>query len=193
MKVTILLCVGMLIATAGCDALRFAPGEAQKANAYLHHRTAQLAAHRARDEAASTDLVQLTALGEMQSRAFMADYGLPKVLPAAETVQDVLADASRAVAANALAISSDRPDAWAVADGLFEAVIGIAGVLGGAYGIRAVQFLRRTRETSHALREVIQGNEVFKRAQTDAAAAFKQAHQNQSAATRLLVSQLKMT
>jgi len=180
-----------LLLTTGCEHLRFAPGEVQKANAYLHHRTAQMAADAARNEAASPELVQLAALSEVQSRAFMADYGLPKELPAADTVADVLAEPTRAVAAQALALSSERPDAWAVADGLLEAAIGVAGLLGGVYGIRAAQFLKRTRQTSQALREVIQGNELFKRAQTDAVPAFKEAHQNQSASTRQLVTELK--
>ncbi|HPD45385.1 MAG TPA: hypothetical protein P5279_00230 [Anaerohalosphaeraceae bacterium] len=180
-----------LLLTAGCEHLRFAPGEIQKANAYLHHRTAQMAADAARDESVSPELEQLTALSAIQSRAFMADYGLPKELPAAETVADVLAEPTRAVAAHAITVSAERPDPWAVADGLFEAAIGIAGLIGGAYGIRAVQFLKRTRQTSLALREIIRGNEAFKRAQADAVPAFKHAHQNQSPSTRQLVTELK--
>jgi hypothetical protein len=185
------LAFGVLAAAGGCDSLRFAPGEVQKANAYLHHRTAQMAADAARDEAASTDLVQLTALSEVQSRAFMADYGLPRELPAAERVEDVLAESSRAIAADALAMSAERPDAWAVADGLLEAGLAVAGILGGAWGIRAVQFIKRTREKSQALREIIRGNELFKRTSADAAEAFKAAHKDQSPQTRQIVTELK--
>jgi len=183
--------LGVLAAASGCDSLRFAPGEVQKANAYLHHRTAQIAADAARDEAASVDLVQLTTLSEVQSRAFMADYGLPRELPAAERVEDVLAESSRAIAADALTLSAERPDVWAVADGLLEAGLAVAGILGGAWGIRAAQFIKRTREKSQALREIIQGNEIFKRTSADAAEAFKAAHKDQSPQTRQIVTELK--
>jgi hypothetical protein len=46
----------------GCDSLRFAPGEAQKQNVWLHARTAIIAAETARDEAASEKLQALTKL-----------------------------------------------------------------------------------------------------------------------------------
>ncbi len=190
-RLVVVLVLVVVIGSTGCEGLRFAPGEVQKANAYLHHRTAQMAADAARVEAVSSELVELTALSEVQSRAFMADYGLPKELPAAETVEDVLGDSSVAIAAGATALSAERPDAWSIADGVFEAAIGIAGIIGGAWGIRAAQFLRRSRNTSQALREVILGNEAFKRAHNEAAAAFKNAHGNQSASTRQLVSQVK--
>jgi len=181
----------VLFVAAGCEGLRFAPGEVQKANAYLHHRTAQMAADTARAEGTSAGLVELTSLSEVQSRAFMADYGLPRELPAAETVDDILNEGSRAIAEGAAVISGERPDGWAVADCVVEAAIGIAGIIGGVWGIRAGQFLRRSRETSLALREVILGNEAFKRAQSESAAAFKESQSHQSATTRRLVSELK--
>jgi len=79
----------------GCESLRFAPGEVQKENAYLHHRTAQMAAAEARNSDATPELARLTSLCELQSRAFLVDYGLPEKLPAAETVEDVLAGSSQ--------------------------------------------------------------------------------------------------
>ena len=175
----------------GCDSFRFAPGEVQKANAWLHNRTAQMTADTAKAEAVSSELVELAALSELQSRAFVADYGVPKEFPAAATVEDVLSTSSRQLAAGAISLSSDRPDVWDMADGAIQLGIGIAGILGGVYGIRATQFLRRAGEKSKALREIIEGNELFKRQNTDTAEPFKQAHKAQSPTTRQIVTQIK--
>ena len=193
MRWTICLLVMVLVFTCGCDSLRFAPGEVQKENAYLHHRTAQMAAAEARMSEVSPELAGLTSLCELQSRAFMADYGLPGVLPAAETIDDVLAESSRGIATAALSRSSMRPDVWDVTDGLLELGIAAAGVIGGAYGIRATRFFRRAREKSKALREIIEGNELLKQTSTETAAAFKTAHKAQSPQTRQIVTELKNT
>ncbi len=191
MRSMISLLVMVLVFMCGCESLRFAPGEVQKENAYLHHRTAQMAAAEARESEVSAELAGLTSLCELQSRAFMADYGLPGVLPAAETIDDVLTESSRGIAAAALSRSSMRPDVWDVTDGLLEIGIAAAGIIGGAYGIRAGQFLKRTRQKSKALREIIEGNELLKQTSTEAAAAFKTAHKTQSPQTRQLVTELK--
>ncbi len=191
MRWTIGLLVMVLVFTCGCESLRFAPGEVQKENAYLHHRTAQMAAAEARESEATPELAGLTSLCELQSRAFMADYGLPQVLPGAETIDDVLAESSRGIAAAALAQSSRRPDVWDVTDGLLEIGVAVAGIIGGAYGIRASRFFRQAKEKSTALREIIEGNELLKQTSTEAAAAFKTAHKAQSPQTRQLVTELK--
>ncbi|MHC4095724.1 MAG: hypothetical protein ACYSU3_06660, partial [Planctomycetota bacterium] len=68
---------------AGCDSLRFAPGEAQKQNAWLHSRTTAIAAATAEDEVATEKLQALTKLSQLQSRAITSYYGLPKELPQA--------------------------------------------------------------------------------------------------------------
>lgn len=187
--------IGLLVMVAvfggGCDSLRFAPGEVQKENAYLHHRTAQMAAAEARREPVSPELAGLTSLCELQSRAFMADYGLPEKLPAAETIDDVLAESSRSIAAAAFARSSKRPDVWDVTDGLLEIGFAVAGIIGGVYGIRASRFFKRAREKSKALREIIEGNELLKQTSTETAAAFKTAHKAQSPQTRQIVAELK--
>ncbi|MCD6392260.1 MAG: hypothetical protein J7M40_01995 [Planctomycetes bacterium] len=187
------LLVMVLVFTCGCESLRFAPGEVQKENAYLHHRTAQMAAAEARESEVTPALSELTSLCELQSRAFMADYGLPQVLPAAETIDDVLAESSRGIAAAALSRSSMRPDVWDVTDGLLELSIAVAGIIGGAYGIRASRFFRRAREKSKALHEIIEGNELLKQTSAEAAAAFKTAHKVQSPKTRQIVTELKNT
>jgi len=183
---TLLCCL-----SAGCDSLRFAPTEAQKQNAWLHNRTAIMAAENAKVENASEKLQSLTQLSEVQSRAFSSYYGLPKEFPQAETIEDVLAESNWDLACTALQQGADRPDAWEVADSMLELGIGICALLGGVYGTRAVGFLRQARTKSKALQEIIAGNELYKKHNESSASAFKQAHQNQSPQTRQIVAKMK--
>ncbi len=179
------------ITLAGCDSLRFAPNEAQKRNAWLHNRTAVVAAETARAEETSEKLQALTQLGEVQSRAVGAYYGPPKEFPQAETAEDILAESNWQLARTALQAGLERPDAWEIADSVMEFGIGICALLGGVYGTRAVRFLRETKTKSQALQEIIAGNELFKKQNQAQAAAFKQAHGDQSPQTRQLVAQAK--
>lgn len=187
-RIGFLTCALACVMLAGCDALRFAPNEAQKQNAWLHNRTAIVAAETARTEEASDKLQALTQLGEVQSRAFGSYYGLPKEFPPAETAEDILSESSWQLARTA---GAQRPDAWEVADSAMELGIGICALLGGVYGTRAVRFLRQTRTKSQALQEIIAGNELFKKQNQAQAVAFKQAHGNQSPQTRQIVAQAK--
>ena len=189
-KIMTIMCI-MLWLVAGCDSLRFAPGESQKQNAWLHNRTAMVAAETARSESASEKLQGLAKLSEVQSRAFTSYCGLPKQFPQAETAEDILAESNFRLARTALAESADRPDAWQLADNVFEIAIGISALLGGVYGTRAVRSLREARGKSQALGEIIAGNELFKKQSQTQARAFKQAHQNQSPQTRQIVTQMK--
>lgn len=175
----------------GCDSLRFAPTEAQKQNAWLHNRTAMVAAETARSEAASEKLQMLTRLSESQSRAFSAYHGLPKEFPQVDTAEDILAQSNWQLARMALQESADRPDAWQLADSAFELAIGICALLGGVYGTRAVRFLRQARTKSQALQEIIAGNELFKRQNQTYASVFKEAHKDQSPQTRQIVAEMK--
>jgi len=181
----------MCLLLAGCDSLRFAPTEAQKQNAWLHNRTAIVTAETARAEDTSEKLQALTHLGEVQSRAFSAYCGLPKEFPPAETAEDILAESNFQLASAALQESAERPDAWQVADSMLEMGIGICALLGGVYGTRAVRVLKDARGKSNALKEIIAGNEQFKKQNQSQAASFKQAHQNQSPQTRQLVAVMK--
>lgn len=176
---------------AGCDSLRLAPAESQKQNAWLHNRTAMMAAQTAKAESTSEKLQALTQLSKVQSRAFSSYYGLPKEFPQAETAEDVLTESSWQLARTALQQGADRPDAWEVADSMLELGIGICALLGGVYGTRAVRFLREARTKSKALQEIIAGNELFKKQDESSASAFKQAHKNQSPQTRQIVAQMK--
>ena len=183
----ILLC----ILSAGCDSLRFAPSEAQKQNAWLHNRTALVAAQTARAEETSEQLQALTQLSEAQSRAFSSYFGLPKEFPQAETAGDILSESNWQLAETALQVGAERPDPWQVADSMLELGIGVCALLGGVYGTRAVRFLKDARTKSQALQEIIACNELFKKQNDSQATAFKQAHADQSAQTRQIVAQMK--
>ena len=74
---------------------------------------------------------------------------------------------------------------------MLEMGIGICALLGGVYGTKAVRFLKDVRGKSKALKEIIAGNEQFKKQNQSHAAAFKQAHQSQSPQTRQLVAAMK--
>jgi len=176
---------------AGCETLRFAPNQAQKQNAWLHNRTAIVTAETARTENASQKLQALTNLSELQSRAFVSYYGLPEEFPAAETAEDILSQSSFNLARTALSDSADRPDTWQIADSALELGIGLCALFGGAYGAAAVRFLKQARAKSKALREIITGNELFKKQNTEYADKFKQAQKDQSPQTRQIVAQMK--
>jgi hypothetical protein len=187
----IALAAWLIIVIAGCDSLRFAPSEGQKQNAWLHNRTTAMAAEAARAESASPELQGLTKLSEQQSRAFTAYYGLPKEYPPAESTRDILSQSNWQLASTALTESAERPDPWQAADSALEIGIGLCSLLGGVAGTRAVRFLKDTRAKSQALKEIIQGNELFRQQNAGQTAAFKAAHQNQSPETRQLVTAMK--
>jgi len=176
---------------SGCESLRFAPNERQKQNAWLHNRTALAAAQTAKVQAASGELQDLTELSELQSRAFTTYFGLPEEFPAAETTDDILAESSRELAKDAIADSAARPDPWQTADAAMELGIGICALLGGVYGAKAAKFLKDAKARSKALREIITGNELFKKANQTQVESFKQAHVSQSPQTRLIVTEMK--
>lgn len=188
---TLVTVVGVLCLTAGCDSLRFAPGEKQKQNAWLHNRTATLAADAAKGEQASEKVQGLTRLSEVQSRAISSYYGLPREFPPADTAEELLSESNFELARTALRESSERPDGWQLADSALELAIGICALLGGVYGTRAVGFLRQARAKSQALQEIISGNELFKSQGPDYAEAFKQAQKNQSPQTQQIVTEMK--
>jgi hypothetical protein len=184
----VLICV---LCTAGCDSLRLAPSEQQKQNAWLHNRTAAAAAETARVQNTSSDLQALTQLAELQSQAFTAYCGLPKEYPQAQTNEQILAQSNWNLAQTALTESAARPDPWSAADSLLELGIGITALFGGVYGTRIAGFLKDARTKSQAIKEIVQGNELFKKQQPSQSESFKSAHAAQSPKTRQLVAELK--
>ena len=183
--------VAMTLSIAGCEGLHLAPSEKQKQNAWLHSRTAAAAAATAESEQTSQQLQALTQLSEVQSQALAAYCGLPKELPQAQTTEQILAQSNWQLASDALTESAERPDVWEVADSAMDVGIGLAALFGGVFGTQAVRFLQDARAKSKALKEIIQGNELFKQQNADQAAAFKAAQQNQSPETRQLVTAMK--
>jgi len=183
--------IACVLTCAGCESLRFAPTETQKQNAWLHNRTTEITAETAKSENASEGLQALAKLSELQSRAFVSYNGLPKEFPQAETAEDILAQSNWQLARTALTESAERPNAWQLADSAIELAIGVCALLGGVYGTRAVQFLRDAQTKSKALKEIVDGNELFKKQNESSVAAFKQAQQNQSPQTRQIVAEIK--
>ena len=191
MKKLLLVSIVLCLLLCGCENLRFAPGEVQKQNAYLHSRTAAVASETAREEAVSQKLQELTKLSQLQSRAITSYYGLPKELPPADTAEDILRESNWQIAGTAFEQSLQRPDPWKVADNALELGIGVCALLGGVYGTRAVRFLKQARAKSKALQEIITGNELFKKQNESSVAAFKQAQKLQSPQTRQVVAEMK--
>ncbi|MGE5294470.1 MAG: hypothetical protein ACM3VT_06540, partial [Solirubrobacterales bacterium] len=129
--VGVLLAAMLAASLAGCDGLRLAPSETQKQNAWLHNRTAVVAAQTAKAENSSQELQSLTQLSELQSRSFSSYCGLPKEYPQAETAEQILAESNWQTANVALAESSERPDPWEVADSAMDIGIGVCALFGG--------------------------------------------------------------
>ena len=183
--------MGLLLMNTGCDALRFAPSEVQKQNAFVHHRTVQAASVQANQEETTEILQGLTEQATKQSEAILAYYGLPAEIPPSDTAAEILSEGNRTLAQTARVEAIQRPDPWDVADHLLELGIGISGVVGGAFGVRMVRKLQLAREKSIALREIVNGNELFKRDNPEFSEAFKQSQQGQSVNTRTLVTAMK--
>jgi len=183
--------VMVLVIISGCDCIRFAPTQQQKQNAWVHNRTAAIISQMAKEEDSSEKLQALTDLSEMQGQAFAAYFGLPDELPKAYTAEDVLSESNKQLASMAIAQSKQRPDVWTAADSMFELGIAIAGLFGGAGAIRFAKFLQEAKAKSKALKEIVLGNEIFKKTNPDSAEAFKDAQRNQSSLTRQIVTEMK--
>lgn len=185
---TVLVGMGL---TTGCGQLRFAPGEVQKQNAYLHHKTVQAAALKAHEEQTSETLQDLTGRAAQQSDAILAYYGLPAEMPPTQTVGEILSVENETLAQDARIAALQRPDPWDVADNLLELGIAVAGILGGVCGAKAAAALQTARQKSTALREVVRGNEIFKQSNPALTEDFKKAQAGQTETTRQLVAQMK--
>lgn len=188
MKKYVVLIIGLIL-FSGCDTLRFGATQSQKQNAWLHQKTAAAAVDLAADQQASQQLQSIAQMSELQSRAFVLDYGMPDELPEADSVGAILASGS--LVQQAISDSSQKPDTWDVLDGAMDVGIGIAGLLGGVWGVRLAGFLGDAQKKSLALREIILGNELFKTQNQAATADFKQSHLNQSATTKQIVAEVK--
>lgn len=187
------MCALFTMVLSGCDSLRFAPGEVQKQNAYLHYKTVEAAAIKSQQASSPPAVQELTRQAALQSEAIMAHYGLPKIIPPSSTIDELLSEENSTITTQAQQAASDRPDPWGVADGLMETGIVLAGLLGGVFGTRTVSAITLARRKTKALKEIVVGNERFKRESFNAVDDFKAAHENQSPATKELVASIKST
>ena len=165
----------VLIAIGGCEEpLRFAPSQAQKQAALLTADIAKAVEQKGTEPAspASKKLVQGT-------RAMAIYMGTPKMPADPDEFDTVVSQAEQE--------AFERPDPWKVADHLLELGIGVAAIVGGGTGTVVVNKLKKLRQKSKALEEVVKGNELLKKNGT----TFKEAHSKQSPGTKAIVAEIR--
>ena len=170
-----LLLITLILGAFGCEEpLRLAPSEAQKQTAFL---TADLAKE---VEQKGTDPASPAARKLVQGTRSMAIYmGTPKVPADPDEFETVASEAEQQ--------AYERPDPWKVADHLLELGIGVTAVVGGGTGTVIASKLKKLRQKSKALEEIVKGNELLKKNGGD----FKTAHSKQSPATKALVAEIR--
>lgn len=178
-----------LVFCGGCGAVRFAPDESQKLNAYLLNKTAGAAAQIAKEKNYDSQLCALTELAAKQSEAVVAYYGKPDDAPQ-EIDAGLLTDDSVSQIAD-IAYDSAVESYSRSADNILELTIGLCGLFGGAFGIKAASFLTAVKNKSKALEEIITGNEKFKAAYPQYSELFKKSQKHQSSATKKIVTEIK--
>lgn len=169
------LLVALLLGVGGCEEpLRLAPSQAQKQAAFLTADIAKAVEQNGTDPAspASKKLVQGT-------RAMAIYMGTPKVPADPDEFDTVVSQAEQQ--------AYERPDPWKVADNLLELGIGVAAIVGGGTGTVVVNRLRKLRQKSKALKEVVMGNELLK----ENGVSFKKAHRSQSPETKGIVAEIR--
>lgn len=177
-----IICI-LTIILGGCDSLRFAPSQPMKQSAEITFDLAHKVNREGTepDSQASRQLVQGTQVA-------LSYMGRPKVSADAEQFETVTIEAQTD--------AESRPDPWQVADAALELGIGVAALLGGVYGTRAVGFLQQARAKSKALQEIVAGNELFKKkADPMAKSQFKEAQnvRQVTLATKNIVAQAKLS
>ncbi len=191
MKKMIFLLVVSAVLSGGCGNLRFAPSEQIKQNAWLHEKTARMAKQTAVKENSSEKLKELTELSHVQSIPFVSYCGLPDEMPDTSGFDEITSTENETITKKARANSIQRPDVFDVTNTAMDIGLGIAAILGGVYGTRIARFIKSARQKTTALKEIIEGNEIFKFQNPDAAGKFKNAQQLQSPSTRRIVSEMK--
>ncbi len=111
--------------------------------------------------------------------------------PETENVEQILSEKNNVITSHSRTEAISRPDPWDVADHLLEMGIAIAGLAGGVMSSRVIGGLKTAQQKSRALREIVHGNELFKKNNPIMTDDFKQAQQNQSDSTRRLVTEMK--
>ncbi len=191
MKLNLIIPLVLVLAISGCEALRLAPNEQQKQNAWLHYKATELISDMTQEENYTNELKPLASLSNLQSKAFVSYFGLPKDYPTTNSASDILNQANFQLAKIATIESAKRPDPFRMADNILELAIGITALLGGVYGAKTVKFLKDVKIKSTALKEIVEGNELFKKQNNQSAQEFNNSHQNQSIQTKHIVSTIK--
>jgi hypothetical protein len=189
MKHTIILTIIILVC-GGCSAVKRAPDASQKLNALLLNKTTSAAAEIAKEQNADQSLSRLIELASMQSEAVLEYYGKGDE-DFDISVEQLLGEEVEAVSKIAYenAAASNQP-ARAVND-IIEIAIGVCGLIGGAFGVKAAAFLNAAKTKTTALEEIICGNEKFKNTYPQYSKYFKKSQDDQSQSTRELVTKIK--
>lgn len=189
-KSTIFIIISLCM-VAGCDNLRFAPSQSMKSNAWLHQKTTKMAADIAEEENVSEQLQQLAAISHLQSQPFVGYFGLPEKIPSAATFEQIVSESSNAITEKAFAESIKRPGFLDITDAVINVALAVTAVFGGVYGAKFAGFLKMAKNKTLALREIIEGNELFKMRFPEQAENFKDSQYLQSPETRKMVSEMK--
>lgn len=180
-----LFLAALLIFGTGCEGLRFEPTEPQKQSAEL---TQQLAAKvDAEGCQAGSPAAEKLRQGTEASLVYI---GRPKAPPDPEAFATITAAAS---------IDADRrptvEDVFEAANTGLSLVAELAILFGigatGFGGKKLIDWITLAREKSKALREIVQGAQIFKERTDDATWAQFKTAQKQSPATEQLVTQIK--
>jgi hypothetical protein len=144
--------IAISIFSGGCSTLRFAPSEAQKQIAFDTFSVAQ--AVNTTGAQAGTPATQKLVSGTAAAVAYTGYPVSPTITDYQATLQAATSDAAK------------RPtidDAAKTFDGWLSLGIGIAGLFGGGAGLKIAAALKTAKDKAAALKEVVQGNEEFKR------------------------------
>ena len=199
--VVCLIAVAILATCGGCDSLRKAPSEPQKQVAYKTHSNA-VAANAIGAEPGSPLTGQMVD-GTATALKYTGMPADPVIVDYDATSSQAAADAAeRPTAADVFGEASEKAEGYLGLGLDLALLLGAGGI--GFGGKKLTDWISLARDKNAALREIIQGNELFKRqiaaiasdelTPEAAIAAFKSSQkqaQNPSGATGVLVTQLK--
>jgi len=178
-----------LILFSGCsDPIRFGPTEAQK-------QTAQMGVDATGyiEQNGTPPGSDISKIARDSAKTTQIYFGLPK---------EPLADPAVMIP-QAKADAVKRPDPWDTADMLLNTGIGIAGLFGGVWSIKAAKFITAAQAKSKALREIVKAQQKFRDelkrnansdetiAASEVLKSLKDANVIQSPETEVLVTEIK--
>ncbi|MFI4910039.1 MAG: hypothetical protein ACIAQZ_00080 [Sedimentisphaeraceae bacterium JB056] len=190
MKKIFMMILMLSVLLGGCSVFKTAPDASQKTNAYLLSKTIGKVSDAACEKEGSEEICQLARLADKQTDAVLEYYGVTK--DETELAAGQLLDARvREISQTAYENASASNTATGSVNELLDIAIGICGLCGGAFGIKAVSFLNNAKNKAVALEEIICGNEKFKAEYPKYSELFKQSQSGQSKTTKELVTNIK--